>query len=105
MNASILEVSHLTKKFGPPAGGFTAVDDISFSVAEGEIVGLLGPNGAGKSTTIFMLLDLVSPTIGDIRILGLRYKNDREAILSRINYSSTYIELSPRLTVWENLLF
>lgn len=98
---SILEVRNLTKKFG----NFTAVNDISFSVAEGEIVGLLGPNGAGKSTTIFMLLDLTTPTSGDIRVLGMNYTDDREKILSRINYSSTYIELSPRLTVYENLLF
>lgn len=98
---AVLEVSHLTKQFGP----FTAVDDISFSIGEGEIVGLLGPNGAGKSTTIFMLLDLTTPTSGDIRVLGMNYAEDREKILSRINYSSTYIELSPKLTVWENLLF
>lgn len=101
MTASILEVSHLTKKFGD----FVAVHDISFSVKEGEIVGLLGPNGAGKSTTIFMLLDLTTPTSGDIRVLGMNYVDDREKILSRINYSSTYIELSPRLTVYENLFF
>lgn len=99
--ADVLAVHHLTKKFG----SFTAVNDISFSVKEGEIVGLLGPNGAGKSTTIFMLLDLLLPTSGDIRILGLNYKHNREAILEQINYSSTYIELSPRLTVYENLRF
>jgi ABC-2 type transport system ATP-binding protein len=97
----ILEVKNLTKMFG----GFTAVNDISFSVKEGEIVGLLGPNGAGKSTTIFMLLDLLLPTSGDIQIFGLNYKHNRETILERINYSSTYVELSPRLTVYENLKF
>src|SRR3990167_6862353 len=97
----ILEVKHLTKRFGD----FTAVNDISFSIKEGEIVGLLGPNGAGKSTTIFMLLDLTTPTSGDIRVLGMNYADDREKILSRINYSSTYIELSPQLTEYENLLF
>ena len=97
----ILAVKHLTKRFGD----FIAVNDISFSIKEGEIVGLLGPNGAGKSTTIFMLLDLTTPTSGDIRVLGMNYADDREKILSRINYSSTYIELSPRLTVYENLVF
>ncbi len=97
---SIVEVTHLTKRFGT----FTAVNDISFSVAEGEIVGLLGPNGAGKTTTIFMLLDLITPTDGDICIFGLHYPNDRVKILQQVNYSSTYVEMVPRLTVYENLL-
>ncbi len=96
----ILEVANLKKKFGT----FTAVDHISFSVQEGEIVGLLGPNGAGKTTTIFMLLDLITPTSGDIHIFGLTFKKDREAILQNLNYSSTYVEMAPRLTVWENLV-
>lgn len=95
----IVSVRHVTKRFG----GFTAVDNISFSVEEGEIVGLLGPNGAGKTTTIFMLLDLITPTSGSIRIFGLDYAHNREAILQELNYSSTYVEMSPRLTVFENL--
>ncbi len=104
MAEKILEVNHLVKRFGPPVGGFTAVDDISFSVKEGEIVGLLGPNGAGKSTTIFILLDLISATAGEIKILGLDYQHNRDEILQNLNYSSTYVEMAPRLTVWENLL-
>lgn len=96
---NILEVKNLTKNFGQ----FKAVDNISFSVREGEIVGLLGPNGAGKSTTIFMLLDLISPTSGEIKIFGKYYKHDRDQILKNLNYSSTYVEMSPRLTVKENL--
>lgn len=99
----ILDVSHLVKRFGPPVGGFVAVDDISFSVAEGEIVGLLGPNGAGKTTTIFMLLDLILPTSGQIRIFGMDYTKHRDGILGQLNYSSTYVEMAPRLTVRENL--
>ena len=58
MDKIIVEVKNLTKKFG----GFTAVDDISFTINEGEIVGLLGPNGAGKTTTIQMLLGFITPT-------------------------------------------
>lgn len=104
MDNVILSVEHLTKRFGPPSGGFTAVNDISFSVGEGEIVGLLGPNGAGKTTTIFMLLDLISPTNGKINIFGKNYKQESEYIHQNINYSSTYVELPPRLTVFENLL-
>lgn len=95
----ILDVSHLVKRFGT----FTAVDDISFSVAEGEIVGLLGPNGAGKTTTIFMLLDLITPTTGSINIFGYEYATHRDEILKNLNYSSTYVEMAPRLTVRENL--
>ena len=111
MSNVILSVEHLTKRFGPlretkgkRAGGFTAVNDISFNVKEGEIVGLLGPNGAGKTTTIFMLLDLISPTVGKIRIFGKEYKHESEYIHQNINYCSTYVELPPRLTVFENLL-
>lgn len=99
MEVPIVSVSHLTKRFGT----FTAVDNISFSVGEGEIVGLLGPNGAGKTTTIFMLLNLITPTTGDIRIFGMGYKNNAERILQQLNYSSTYVEMAPRLTVAENL--
>jgi len=95
----ILVVDHLVKKFGT----FTAVDGISFRVQKGEIVGLLGPNGAGKTTTIFMLLDLITPTSGTIQIFGDTYKTHHEHILQRLNYSSTYVEMVPRLTVRENL--
>lgn len=64
---SMIEVKNLTKKFGH----FTAVDDISFEVGEGEIFGLLGPNGAGKTTTIRCLLTLIRPTSGEVRISGI----------------------------------
>mgnify|MGYP001576638985 CR=1 FL=1 len=66
----ILSVSNLTKKFGK----FCAVDDISFDIKEGEILGFLGPNGAGKTTTIDMLLGLTKPTSGEIQIFGLPWK-------------------------------
>jgi len=99
MDLPIVSVSHLTKRFKK----FVAVNNISFTVGEGEIVGLLGPNGAGKTTTIFMLLNLITPTHGDIRIFGMEYKNNAERILQQLNYSSTYVEMAPRLTVLENL--
>jgi ABC-2 type transport system ATP-binding protein len=79
------------------------VDDISFSIKPGEIVGLLGPNGAGKTTTIFMLLDLITPTSGEIKIFGMDYKHDHEKIIQQLNYSSTYVQMAARLTVAENL--
>ncbi|OGG13634.1 hypothetical protein A2773_06185 [Candidatus Gottesmanbacteria bacterium RIFCSPHIGHO2_01_FULL_39_10] len=97
-DTSVLKVTNLTKKFDD----FTAVDDISFSIKEGEIVGLLGPNGAGKTTTIYMLLALITPTKGDIYYFNKSLKIHREEILKDINFSSTYTEFPWRLTVFEN---
>lgn len=96
---NILEVNRLTKKFGSA----TAVNNISFRVKEGEIVGLLGPNGAGKTTTIAMMLGIISPTSGSISVFGLPFGDNREAILKQMNYSSAYIKAPWRLTVWEHL--
>lgn len=95
----IVEVRDLTKRFG----NFTAVDGISFTIYEGETLGLLGPNGAGKTTTIQMLLGLITPTSGSIRIFGLDLAQHREQILRQINFSSTYISMPFSLTVEENL--
>jgi ABC-2 type transport system ATP-binding protein len=64
-----IEISHLTKRFG----GFTAVDDLSFTVEPGRITGFLGPNGAGKTTTLRMALGLIRPTSGSVTIDGLAY--------------------------------
>lgn len=100
---AILQVNNLTKKFGPPAGGFTAVDNISFDLKEGEILGLLGPNGAGKTTTIDMLLGLTKPTTGEVKMFGLPFEENREKILKQMNFSAAYVNLPWRLKVWENL--
>src|SRR3972149_6423837 len=89
---TVVEVRNLTKQFN----GFMAVDDISFDISKGEIVGLMGPNGAGKTTTLHMLLGLTTPTGGK--------KKNRTDILSRVNFSSTYVSLPYSLTVEENLL-
>ncbi|NOZ29259.1 MAG: ATP-binding cassette domain-containing protein [Chloroflexi bacterium] len=62
----MLQVHHLTKRYN----GFTAVDDLSFEVHEGEIFGLLGPNGAGKTTTIRIIMDIFAPDAGQVRVLG-----------------------------------
>lgn len=99
MSSPIVEVSHLTKRFGD----FTAVDGVSFEIAPGEILGLLGPNGAGKTTTIQMLLGLITPTSGSIRMFGKDLGRHREEILSQVNFSSTYISMPYSLTVEENL--
>lgn len=95
----ILEIENLVKKFN----GTTAVDGLSFTIYKGLITGLLGPNGAGKTTTIQMILDLITPTEGKIKIFGLDMKHNREEILSKINFSSPYVSLPGNLKVWENL--
>jgi ABC-2 type transport system ATP-binding protein len=99
MSPPLVEVRNLTKRFTD----FVAVDDISFDIHEGEILGLLGPNGAGKTTTIHMLLGLITPTAGSIRIFGLDLAKHRETILKQVNFSSTYISMPYSLTVEENL--
>ena len=99
MTTPIVEIRNLTKRFHD----FTAVDNISFDIKEGEILGLLGPNGAGKTTTIHMLLGLITPTIGSIHMFGLDLAKHRETILRQVNFSSTYISMPFSLTVEENL--
>lgn len=101
MSKDILVVENLTKKFG----NFIAVDDISFSVKEGEIVGLLGLNGAGKTTTIQMLLGVLTPSTGGISYFGKNFFDYRGEVLEKLNFSSSYINLPFRLTVRENLTF
>jgi ABC-2 type transport system ATP-binding protein len=99
MAKSVVEIRNLTKRFTD----FTAVDNISFNIKEGEILGLLGPNGAGKTTTIHMLLGLITPTVGSIHMFGLDLAKHREKILRQVNFSSTYISMPFSLTVEENL--
>ena len=99
MTTPVLRVSHLRKQFGD----FTAVEDVSFSIQPGEILGLLGPNGAGKTTTIHMLLGLITPTSGTIEMFGMELAAHREQILQQVNFSSTYISMPMALTVEENL--
>ena len=94
-----IEVAGLTKKFGSA----TAVDAVNFSIPAGSATALLGPNGAGKTTTLAMLLGLMTPTSGSIRVLGTDMLRHRYAVLERMNYASPYIDLPQRLTVRENL--
>jgi ABC-2 type transport system ATP-binding protein len=99
MPEPIIDVRDLTKRFG----AVTAVDGISFSVARGSTVALLGGNGAGKTTTISMLLGLLLPSAGDVRVLGCDMQRHRRGALPRLNFSSPYVDLPHRLTVAENL--
>ncbi len=96
-----LLVSSLTKRFGD----FAAVDDISFEVQRGEIFGFLGPNGAGKTTTIRMILGLLTPTAGSVRVLGMDARRETAKIRPRIGYMSQRFSLYNDLTVLQNLRF
>ncbi len=94
-----IQVEALTKRYGATL----AVDGISFATEPGTTLGLLGGNGAGKTTTIAMLLGILIPTAGSIRILGHDMATDRFAALARMNFSSPYIALPGNLSVRENL--
>ncbi|MBI4973243.1 ABC transporter ATP-binding protein [Candidatus Roizmanbacteria bacterium] len=100
----ILRVEKLTKRFGTGKNEFVAVDNVSFSVKEGEVVGFLGPNGAGKTTTIQMLLGITTPTSGTIHYFDKDFFKDPQYCLSRINFTSAFNTLQGRVTVWENLV-
>ena len=95
----VIEVHDLVKTFN----GTTAVDRLSFSAQRGEILGLLGPNGAGKTTAIQMLLGIIEPTAGSIRVFGQDIATHRQAILQRLNFSSAYVSLPQNLRVMDNL--
>jgi ABC-2 type transport system ATP-binding protein len=95
----ILQADALTKRFG----GVLAVDSLSLTVGEGEVVGLLGPNGAGKSTTLHMLLGLLTPDSGSIRAFGLDLHQHRTEVLSQVNFAASYLGLPGVLQVREVL--
>lgn len=99
MNA--VEINHLTRKFKD----FSAVDDISFYIPQGEIFGLLGPNGAGKTTTIRILCGIMLPTSGTASVLGYNVTQNPNEIKSRIGYMSQKFSLYNDLTPVENILF
>ena len=99
MPQPVIEVSGLVKHYGK----VVAVDGIDFSVPAGATVALLGGNGAGKTTTLSMLLGLLLPTAGQIRVLGEDMLRHRHRVLARMNFSSPYVDLPHRLTVRENL--
>jgi ABC-2 type transport system ATP-binding protein len=95
----ILVVTDLVKKFGP----IEAVSGLTFKAQRGSTLGLLGGNGAGKTTTLSMLLGLVRPTSGTIRILGYHMPAERHLALPHMNFESPYVDLPKRLTVRQNL--
>jgi ABC-2 type transport system ATP-binding protein len=96
-----IEVENLTKKFGD----FVAVDQVNFSVKEGEIFGFLGANGAGKSTTIRMLCGILESTSGTARVGGYDINKEPEKVKENIGYMSQRFSLYEDLTVDENINF
>src|SRR5580692_7486981 len=97
----MIEVSNLTKRYA----GRTAVSDISFSVARGEIVGLLGPNGAGKSTTMRILSSFLPATSGTVRVAGFDVFYDSVEVRRRIGFMPENNPLYPEMRVREYLKF
>ena len=93
----MIEVKNITKKYG----SFTAVNNISFKIEEGEIIGLLGPNGAGKSTTMNMITGYIEPTEGEISIEGFDISRKPKKAKSQIGYMPEGVPLYSDLTVKE----
>lgn len=99
MMQSVIKVTGLTKKFKT----ITAVDNLSFTVEEGDVYGFLGQNGAGKSTTIRMLLTLISPTSGSIELFGMPLQSHRNEILRQIGAVVEKPDVYKYLSAYENL--
>lgn len=99
---TVLEVSHLRKSFG----GIAAVDDVSFEVREGEILGIIGPNGSGKSTVFNCVLGQLQPSAGEVRIDGRPTTGMRPSDLNRLGVSRTFqmLQVFSQLTVRDNLI-
>ncbi|ALP53743.1 hypothetical protein Tel_11675 [Candidatus Tenderia electrophaga] len=99
--AEAVAVANVTVRFG----AFTAVDDVSVTIAPGEVIGWLGPNGAGKTTLIRVLCGLLRPTAGSVRVADVDVRREARRLKGRIGYMSQRFSLYPDLTVAENLAF
>jgi ABC-2 type transport system ATP-binding protein len=100
-NGLAISAEHLVRRFG----SFTAVNDVSFQVQQGEIFGFLGPNGSGKTTVIKMLTGLLPLSAGNAHVEGLDVRTESEAVRQNIGYMSQRFSLYDDLTVTENLQF
>src|SRR5215510_9711692 len=94
-----IAVDRLVKRYK----GVAAVDGISFRLTPGSLTGLLGGNGAGKTTTIAMIMGLLTPTSGTVRVFGADMPGQRYRVLHRMNFESPYIDMPMRLTIRQNL--
>ena len=101
LNNKVIEVKNMVKRFG----SFTANDNLSFDVFEGEVFGFLGANGAGKTTAIKILCGLSSPTSGEISVAGFNVYKQAEQIKNSIGYMSQRFSLYEDLTIKENFRF
>ncbi len=98
-SAAAIVVADLRKSYGE----VEAVKGVSFAVRRGTTTALLGGNGAGKTTTLSMLLGVLTPTAGRVSVLGAEMPRERHRVLPRLNFTSPYVDLPKRLTVFENL--
>ena len=99
MSEPVLAVHELHRKFGE----HVAIENLSFQIQRGEVLGLLGANGAGKTTAMGSILGMIKPTSGSIRVFGMDPYHDRIKVLRRLNSSSAYSDLPANLLVWQNL--
>lgn len=99
---SLLQVAHLTKHFG----GLTAVDDVSFAINEGEIVGLIGPNGAGKTTTFSLISGFIPPSAGEIIFAGQKLNRLKPHQVVKLGMTRTFqiVQPFPDMTVLETVM-
>lgn len=95
----VIDVQNLHKKYGQ----YSAVEDVSFSVNQGEIFGIIGPNGAGKTTAVESVIGLRQPTAGHIRVLGLDPYSERRVLSQRIGIQLQHAQIPERMKVWEAL--
>ena len=103
MPDNVIEVQNLKKVYSSKKNAVFALKGIDFKVEEGEIFGILGPNGAGKSTTLNILIGLLTPTSGTVKIFGKNFFEHEEEIKNKMNIATAYAELAQNLTVYQNL--
>lgn len=103
MAEDILQVKNLKKIYRPGKKEVVALKGVSFSVPKGEIFGILGVNGAGKSTTLNILIGLLSPTSGSVKVFGKNFFANEEEIKDKMNIATAYADLANNLTVYRNL--
>ncbi|AEC52591.1 daunorubicin resistance atp-binding protein drra [Pyrococcus sp. NA2] len=102
---AILEVKNVTKKFPTPEGEIVAVNNISFSVDRGEVLGILGPNGAGKTTTLRMIATIYKPDNGEILVDGINTVKNPLEVRKRIAYMTQEPDLTPSLSVRDYITY